>query len=85
MAKRPTCPNKEIEAVVAYSEQLGWSWVKVKKGHAWAKLLCAHHDREGCMIFVWSTPRSPENHAKQLRREIDRCPHKEEEGNDETV
>ena len=83
MPNRPLHPNKEIEAVVAYSEQLGWTWTKVK-GHAWGKLLCAHHDREGCMIFVWSTPRSPENHAKQLRREIDRCPHKEGE-NDETV
>lgn len=37
------------------------------------------------MIFVWSTPRNPQNHAKQLRREVDRCPHKEEEKNDENV
>jgi hypothetical protein len=81
---RPSHPNKEIEAAVAYAEEQGWSWVKVK-GHAWGKLLCARHDREGCVIFVWSTPRNPQNHAKQLRREIDRCPHKDEEKDDENV
>lgn len=78
MAKRPTHPNKEIEAAVTYAEDQGWSWIKVK-GHAWGKLLCAKHDREGCTLFVWSTPKKPEYHAKQLRRDIDRCPHQEEE------
>jgi hypothetical protein len=80
---RPSHPSKEIEAVVTYAEARGWSWTKVK-GHAWGKLLCAQHGREGCTIFVWSTPRNPQNHAKHLRREIDRCPHREEE-NDEDV
>ncbi|SNT59687.1 hypothetical protein SAMN05216374_5481 [Tardiphaga sp. OK246] len=84
MARRPLHPNKEIEAAVAYAEQNGWSWVKVK-GHAWAKLLCAHHDREGCAVFVWSTPRNPQNHARQLRREIDRCPHREQEDSDDRI
>lgn len=77
-------PNKEIEAAVSYAETQGWSWIKVK-GHAWGKLQCAYHDREGCTLFVWSTPRVPENHARQLRRDIDRCPHKKEEKNDEDV
>jgi hypothetical protein len=81
---RPSHPNKEIEATVAYAEEHGWVWSKVR-GHAWGKLYCAHHDREGCKLFVWSTPRSPQNHAKQLRRDIDRCPHKEEEKNNENV
>ena len=84
MARRSSHPNKEIEAAVAYAEQQGWSWAKVN-GHAWGKLLCPHHDREGCKIFIWSTPRSPENHAKQIRRDVDRCPHQEEEENDENV
>jgi len=27
---------------------------------------------------VNGTPRNPENHARQIKRAIDRCPHKEE-------
>lgn len=81
---RPRHPHKEIEAAVSYAESQDWSWIKVK-GHAWGKLQCAYNDREGCTLFVWSTPRVPENHARQLRRDINRCPHKEEEKNDENV
>lgn len=74
MAKRPVHPSKEIEAVVTYAESKGWTWTKVN-GHAWGKLYCAHHDRDGCKLFVWSTPRSPQNHAKDLKRTIDHCAH----------
>jgi hypothetical protein len=77
MADRPRHPNKEIEAAVAYAEGQGWTWFKVQ-GHAWGKLYCPHHDRDGCIVFVWSTPRVPEHHARQIRREVDRCPHKGE-------
>lgn len=86
MAGRPRHPSKDIEAAVAYAEQQGWTWFKVK-GHAWGKLYCPHHDKDGCIVFVWSTPRSAGNHAKQIIREVDRCPHKqeEEEKNDENV
>lgn len=81
---RPRHPNKEIEAAVAYAEQQGWIWSKIN-GHAWGSLMCAHHDRDGCRLFVWSTPRSPQNHAKGLIRDIDRCPHIQKEANDEDV
>jgi hypothetical protein len=27
------------------------------------------------MIRVWSTPRVPENHARQIIRDVDRCSH----------
>jgi hypothetical protein len=84
MAERPRHPNKEIEAAVAYAEEQGWSWFKIK-GHAWGKLYCPQHDRDGCTVFVWSTPKVPENHARQIRREVDRCPHGKEEMNDENV
>ena len=84
MAARPSHPNKEIEAAVAYAEEQGWSWFKVK-GHAWGKLNCDHHDRDGCTVFVWSTPRVPEHHARHIIREVDRCPHQQEEKNDENV
>jgi hypothetical protein len=42
--------------------------------------------REGCIIAVWSTPRNPENHARQITRLVDSCPHRDDlqdEGDDE--
>ena len=30
---------------------------------------------DGCTRAVYSTPRSPEDHAKDIRRAVDRCPH----------
>lgn len=83
MAARSRHPKKEIEEAVAYAEAQGWTFHK-GNGHAWGKLYCKHHDRDGCYIFVWSTPRSAGNHAKDIRRDVDRCPHKEEK-NDENV
>ena len=71
---RPRHPNKEIEAAVAFAEAKDWSWRKAH-GHAWARLLCPRHDREGCQVSVWSTPKSPENHAKALVRAVKNCPH----------
>lgn len=73
MARKPH-PDKEIEAAVAHAEQLGWTVRKIK-GHAWGQLYCAHADRSGCRISVWSTPRSAGNHARQVLRLIGNCPH----------
>jgi hypothetical protein len=84
MSSRSRHPDKDIEAAVAYAEERGWTCFKVK-GHAWGKLYCPHHDRDGCTVFVWSTPRSAGNHAKHIIREVNRCPHQEEEENDENV
>jgi hypothetical protein len=74
-------PNKEVEAAVAEAESQGWTLRK--QGH-WGRLYCAHADRDGCQISVNSTPRDGDVHAKQIRRAIDRCPHKEE-ADDENV
>lgn len=71
---RPKHPTKEIEAAVAYAEARGWTWRK-GMGHCWGRLLCPHHDRDGCQISVWSTPKVPEHHAKAIKRAVDRCPH----------
>lgn len=67
-------PDKHIEKAVQYAESLGWR-VELSNGHAWGHLLCPHATREGCIVGVWSTPRNPENHARQIRREVDQCPH----------
>lgn len=73
---RPVHPNKEIEAAVAEAESAGWRLV-ISKGHAWGKLYCPFAGREGCWWSVWSTPKNPENFAKQLRRQVAKCAHVE--------
>ena len=76
--------NKHIEAAVEYAESLGWRFEKVT-GHAWGRIFCPHATRDGCMISLWSTPRVPENHARQVRRKIDSCPHPMPEDEGETT
>ncbi|MFG0315286.1 MAG: hypothetical protein ACF8LL_14015 [Phycisphaerales bacterium] len=72
---RPRHPKPEIEKAVQYAEQLGWT-VRMASGHAWGRLYCPLSSREGCIISVWSTPRSPSNHARHIRNAVDRCPHR---------
>jgi hypothetical protein len=73
---RPRHPNKHIEQAVRFAEASGWR-VEMSNGHAWGFLLCPRHTREGCKVGVYSTPRNPENHARQLTREVDLCPHQD--------
>ena len=81
---RDSHPKKELEAVIQYAEQEGWS-VSQGKRHAKFKLRCKHHDRDGCTVPVWGTPSDVNDHAKDVRRAIDRCPHKKQGGTDEQV
>jgi hypothetical protein len=68
--------NKEIEVAVQYAESRGWRYKAVgRSAHAWGRLLCPLESREGCSMSVWSTPRDPVNHAKQIRRRVDSCLH----------
>ena len=72
---RPRHPNAHIESAIVYAEALGWR-VTLSNGHAWGHLLCPEQSRAGCMIAIWSTPRAPEKHARQVRKKIDACPHR---------
>jgi hypothetical protein len=57
-------PNKEIETAILYAEKHGWTYKDSgKSAHAWGKLFCPLHTREGHIIHIWSTPRSAHNHA----------------------
>ena len=66
--------NKEIEGSLHYAESRNWTVVESARGHCWGVIRCPH-GRAGCQKSIWSTPRRPENHAREIRRFVDRCPH----------
>lgn len=56
--------------------------------HAWGKIYCPHNDKkcrcgEYCISSIWSTPRNPANHAKQIRRVVDNCKTQDRENKEE--
>ena len=74
-------PVKEIEAALEALEAEGWT-VEDSKGrsaHAWGFVLCPANAgnacRSGvfCRMSVWSTPRSPHAHARELVRKAHGC------------
>jgi len=71
-------PSKEIERALGYAREHGWAVIKSTGGcaHAWGVMRCLGDCPQ---VSIYSTPRVPENHAKALRRAIDRCPHVVEE------
>lgn len=69
-------PNKEIEAAIQYAEKQGWRYKQSgDSAHAWGRLLCPLQNREGCSLSIWSTPRNTFNHAQQIYRRVNSCPH----------
>lgn len=73
---RPKHPNKEIELAIKYAESKGWRYIASGgSAHAWGRLFCPLATREGHSMSVWSTPKSPENHSRQIRRNVDACEH----------
>jgi hypothetical protein len=75
MAGRPRHPKPEVEQAVAYAESKKWRWRP--QGH-WGRLYCPQADHDGCQVGVFGTPRNAGNHAKDIKRAIDRCPHQKE-------
>lgn len=71
---RPRHPNKHIEAVVRLAEWRGWR-VEMATGHAWGRLYCPSRTRGGCKVSVYSTPKNPETHARQIKKAVARCDH----------
>ncbi len=73
-------PNKSIQVALVYAARQGWIVTKSTGGsaHAWGVMHCPGDCPQ---VSVFSTPRVPENHARALRRAVDRCPHpKEDDG-----
>ena len=46
---------------------------KRAKAHAWGTMRCGHGHKT-CWMAVYSTPRNPQNHAKQIERKVAACP-----------
>ena len=68
-------PNKHIREAIRYAEAKGWTVTKAgPRAHVWGVLWCPQSSRDGCRIRVMSTPRNPERHARDVRRDVDRCP-----------
>ncbi|WP_071591350.1 hypothetical protein [Xenococcus sp. PCC 7305] len=70
-------PNKEIRAALEDAEQKGW---RILQGgsHAWGKIYCPYNNSdcrcgEFCKTSIWSTPKNPTHHARQIRRVVDNC------------
>jgi hypothetical protein len=74
---RRSHPHSEIEAALKHAEDNGWR-VDVGGGHCWGRIYCPYNDKECrcgvfCISSVWSTPKNPENHGRQIRRVVDNC------------
>ena len=70
-------PKKEVEDAIQYAEGQGWRSVPSEGSHShvWGTLYCPLQRRDGCKVFVNSTPQNPGNHAKKIRKKVDDCPH----------
>lgn len=69
-------PKPEIESALRYAEDHGFE-VLDGIGH-WGIVRCPSRDPDDWCpkpLYVWSTPKNAGNHAKQIRRYVDRCPH----------
>jgi hypothetical protein len=64
-------PKKDVEAALRHAELLGWRVAATTSGHRWGIARCGL----GCSVSIWSTPKNPGNHAKGIRRAVERCPH----------
>lgn len=72
----PGHSNKHIREAIRYTEANGWTVQKAgPRAHIWRTLWCPLRERDGYRVRVMSTPRNPESHARDIRREIDQCPH----------
>ena len=77
MARAPH-PNEDIEQALQYAESKGWRVEKSgKSAHCWGLLKCPtnNHCRGGiyCIKSIWSTPKNPSAHGREITRVVDKC------------
>ena len=69
-------PKLEVNDAIKYAESKGWR-IEAGGSHAWGKMYCPHNSEECrcgefCITSIWSTPKNAGNHAKQIRRVVDK-------------
>ena len=68
--------NKEIEKALKHAESQGWV-VNDAPGHASHRMYCPKNSKcrggDYCGKSIWSTPRNPAGHARQIRQIVDKC------------
>ncbi len=79
--RRAKHPKKEVEQALQCAEWHGWR-VEVGGSHAWGRMYCPYNRPEcrcgkHCIVSIWSTPRSAEDHARDLQRVVDNCAFRE--------
>lgn len=70
VAQRPKHSKADVEKALKDAEDANWT-VDFPFGH-WGQIWCPAHI---CRLSIWSTPKNEGNHAKQIRRAVEHCPH----------
>ena len=74
-------PKKDVEAALAWAEAAGWHVTPTPSGHRWGVMRCGRPEGQtSCQASIWSTPRNPSDHGKQIRRRVQNCPHRSDAG-----
>lgn len=71
MCVHPKHPKKDVNDALDHADQLGFEVERTAAGHKWGRIKCSC----GALVSVWSTPRNPHNHGRQLRRWVDQHDH----------
>ena len=67
-------PDKHIRAAIQHACSKGWIFVAGgHSAHCFGRLKCGIPGHREHMMSVWSTPASPQNHARQIMRKIEHC------------
>jgi len=67
----PKHPKKDVNEALDYADGQGFEVEQTSAGHKWGRITCTCSAR----FSVWSTPRSPFNHGRQIRRWVDQHEH----------
>lgn len=70
-------PKNEIRQALKFAtKEKGWT-LEVGGSYRWGIIWCPAHEH---FVTIKSTPQDAGNHANKIRRAIDHCSHKPEEG-----
>jgi arginyl-tRNA--protein-N-Asp/Glu arginylyltransferase len=72
----PKHPKKDVNDALDYADEQGFDIEQRRSGHAWGRINCGMC---GAFVSIWSTPRDPFNHGRNLRKWVDRHDHAADE------